>query len=264
MKKMLYFIPVLLFLAFTVMGNRLFASGSINPMVMIVGSVVIFGALMFLRPKAAAPKPVSDVEQKVRGDFAKDAFLDKEKLNAKFQSALKDYSGSMPKSATAKLEKLAPQCTTDAETYAVAMALGMCYSGARKYREAAKEFTRALSLHPTAEIAFDAGSCYQRIGQLKKAMDSYEFALDLDPENLDYRSALATAYVADRDYETGLEHALLALEQKKDHPSALATAAICYGLLNDPVMSKYYADLAVDNGYKRDKIEQTITALKKR
>lgn len=264
MKKLLYFVPVLILILFMTVSNKLLSSGSINPLTMILISVAIFGALMIFKPKSAAPKPMSDIEQMVRGDYARDAFADKPQLAVKFQSALKDYSGSMPKAAINKLEKLAPQCTTDQETYAVAMARALCYTGTQKYREAAKEYTRVLSLHPTADVAFEAGSCFQRLGQLKKAMDSYQFAIDLDPENLRYRSSLATAYVADGDYETGLDHALAVLEMKPDHDSALATAAICYGLLDEPLLRKRYTDLAVDSGYKKSKIDDTIAALKKR
>lgn len=264
MKKLIYFIPIILFLAFSMIGPRMFASGSISPTTLVILMVVLMAVMMLARPKAAAPKPASDVERKVRGDFAKDAFLDDPQRSAKFLSALKDYRGNMPKAALGKLEKLAPQCRSDEETYAVSVATAMCYITLNKFREAAREYTRALGLHPTSEIALSQGSCYQRLGLLEKARDAYEFALDLDAENLEARSSLATTYVADGDYKAALEEAMLVLQKNEKHASALATTAICHGLLDDPLMYKHYTDLAVENGYSQDKITKTVSALKKR
>ena len=69
-----------------------------------------------------------------------------------------------------------------------------------------KEYIRALNIYQDASLAMQLGSCYQRIGELEKAMDSYEFALDLDPELTEARTKLATALVADGRYSMGLKH----------------------------------------------------------
>lgn len=264
MKKFVYFIPVLIFLLISIFGSRLLASGTLSPKVLVLITALIIGLLVVFRPKTAAPKPVSNLEQKVRGDYAKDAFADNTQLNAKFQSAIKDYNTNCPKAALSKLTKLSSQCRKDEEIYAVSVLTAMCHLSVGKPKDAVREYTRALSLHPTSDLAHSLGSCQQRLGQLNKARDSYEFALDLDESNVEARSSLATSYVADGDYESALEQATLVLERNEKHASALATTAICYGLLNDPVMSKHYTKLAVENGYNEKKITDTISALKKR
>lgn len=264
MKKFAYFIPVILVVLFSIVGSRLFASGAVSPTTLILITAVIFGVMLLVRPKTAAPKPISDIEKKVRGEFAKDAFADKPDLAVKFQAVLKDYSSNMPKAALSKLQKLAPQCSTDEETYAVAVATAMIHTTLGKPKDAIREYVRALNLHPTSETAHALASSYQRIGELDKAIDTYQYAIDLDSGNLEALSALATAYVADGSYRKGLNQAMLVLEKNETNASALATAAICYGLLDDPVMHKRYTELAVENGYKKDKIIQTVDALKKR
>lgn len=264
MKKFAFFIPIILILVFSLISNRLFASGSINPTTMVIVMAALMLVLILFRPKSKqAPKPVSDIESKVRGDFAKDAFADDAQLNAKFQSALKDYSGNMPKSAYNKLTKLAPLCRNDQEKYAVAIATAMVQVTTGKFVEAARQYTTALVLHPSSELAMEQGGCYQRLGELKKARSAYEYALDLDSTNVEALSAIATTYVADREYTSALASAKQVLEKDENHASALATTAICYGLLNDPVMSKHYTDKAVANGYSQKKITDTISALKK-
>lgn len=264
MKKLQKYLPMILMIVFLFVGSRLFFSGAVSPSMITIAFAVFFGVMLLFRPKNSASKPVSDIEQKVRGDFAKDAFADDANLNAKFQAALKDYKGSMPKAAIGKLQKLSPLCRNDQEVYAVSMATALCHVTLNQHKEAAREYNRALVLHQSSELAISLGSSYQRIGELKKAQDSYEFALELEPENTEARSNLATTYVADGDYTAALAQAKQVLELDENHASALATTAICYGLQNDPAMCKLYTDLAVENGYSKSKIEQTVSALKKR
>ncbi len=265
MKKFIFLIPIIIFLLFTTLGSRLFASGSISPSTLVLITAVVMGILVLSRPKTkTAAKPISEVEKLVRGEFAPDAFTGTSQKDALFQSALKDYSASCPKAALSKLLKLAPQCSTDQETYATAIATALCYLSTQKYSEALRQYTTAIVLHPSADLALALGSCHQRLGELRQAKDSYQFALELDETCLEARCSLATACVADGNYREGLHHAMLALEQDENASSALATAAICHGLLGDPLLQKHYTEKAVQNGYKEDKITSTISALKKR
>jgi len=264
MKFLLMFVPVLVFLLFMRLGTGVLASGTVNPLLLVGISLVTMFALVALRPKNKGNRTISDLERKSRGEFAKDAFSEEPQLEAKFLAAVKDYNGNMPKAALNKLTKLAPLCTGDKEIYAVAMATAQCHLILGKPLPAIREYTRALGIHPSVEVAMELGSCHQRMGNLDKARDSYEFALDLDAENLEARSRIATTYVADHDFETALEYANIVLDKDEHHASALATAAICHGLLNDPVLTKYYTEQAVENGYNRKKIEETIYTLKKK
>ena len=264
MKKLSFFFPILIFLLFMSLGNKIFTTGKVSPSTLVIIVVVAMVMITMIKPKAKSAKPASNIELKARGEFAKDAFAGNPKLESMFQAAIKDYNGNMPKAALAKLTKLAPLCTDEKDIYAVSMATAQVQMVLGKPLPAIREYTRALGLHPTAEGAMDLGSCHQRLGNLDKARDSYEFALDLEPENLEARAMLATSYVADGDYHSALDHAQMVLERNENHASALATAAICCGLTGDPVMSKHYTDLAVANGYNKKKIEETIAALKKR
>ena len=263
MKILMMLIPVVLLLVFMRFSSSVLASGAVNPLVLIGISAVFLVLLLATRPKGKA-KPASDLEKKARGEFAKDAFADDPKLGALFQAAIKDFNSNMPKAALNKLTKLAPQCTGDKEIYAVAMATAQCQLINGKPLPAIREYTRALNIHPTAEVAMELGSCHQRLGNLDKARDSYEYALDLEENNLEALSRIATTYVADHDFQTALAYANRVIDKDEHHASALATAAICHGVLNDPVLCNYYTNQAVENGYNQKKIEETIFTLKKR
>lgn len=263
-KSGIFIIPLLIFAVISLLGTRLFASGGMHPAVLVAlaaGAMLLMAAI---RPKNKNGKASPDAALTILGDFAKDAFDYDDKLSNKFQSAVADYINSMPKSAINKLTALEAQCKTDADTYAVSVALGMAKTTVGDFEAAIKLYNKAVVIYPTTELAQAIGAAQQRIGELKQARDSYEFALDLDPENIEARSALATAYVADGKFEEAIEVAETALAQDETHASSLATCAICYGVLNDPLLCKSYTEKAVAQGYKEDKITATIPALKKK
>lgn len=265
MKKTgIFLVPILIIGAFMLMSNKLMASGAVNPTTMVIVAVVAFVLMLAIRPKKQPSSGNTESTLSLLGDFAKDAFANDEKLSKQFDSAVSDYVNGMPRAATSKLEKLQPLCKTDADNYAVSVALGMTKSSTGDYAAAIKLYNKAVVLHPTTELAMAIGNAQQRIGELEQARDSYEFALDLDPSNIDARSSLATAYVADGMFEEAIEEARLALEQDENHSSSLATCAICYGILDDTLLCRSYTDKAVANGYNASKITDTITALKKK
>ena len=259
-----FFFPVLVIAVVALFFKQVFGGGPMNPVVMIGIIVVCLTSTALLRPKKNNRPNSTDNTFSLLGDFSKDAYSYDEALSAKFQSAITDFLNSMPKAATKKLEQLQSLCKTDADTYAVSVALGMikCYD--EEHAEAIKLFNRAVVLHPTAELADAIGAAHQRIGELDEAIDSYEFALDLDPEKIDIRAKLATACVADAKFLEAIDHAQQVLDRQEDHASALATIAICHGVLNHEELYSGYTAKAVDAGYKEEKITSTVTALKKK
>lgn len=262
MKKS-FILPILLIVLFGLFGSKLMGSFASNPIMLLLLPVIGFGMLMFTKPKKQGTAASADDALFLLGDFAKDAFTHDEKLQKQFSSAVANYIDGKPMAAANKLEKLRPLCKTDADTYSVCLLLGMIRASKGEYEIAIDLFNKSVILNPTTELAMEIGSAQQRIGELEKARDSYQFALDLDSGNIDARSALATAYVADGMFEEAIDEALLALEINENHASPLATCAICYGVLDDPLLCKHYTDKAVNNGYNADKISSTITALKR-
>lgn len=257
-------IPILIFALISGLGNRLFAAGGVSPAILVVISAVAMLLMAAIRPKKSSGKAVPDAALTLLGKYAESAFDYDEKLSSKFQSAVADYVNAMPKSAMNKLTALEAQCKTDADKYAVSVALGLAKTTVGDFEAAIKLYNKAVVIFPNTELAAAIGAAHQRMGELEHAIDSYEFALELDPDNIDARSSLATAYVADGRFDRAIEVAESALAQDENHASSLATCAICYGVLDDPLMSKSYTEKAVAQGYKEEKITATIPALKKK
>jgi tetratricopeptide (TPR) repeat protein len=257
------FVPIAVFLIVFVFFKQVFGNGPMNPLVM--GGIIVVCLLgtSLLRPKKKISSSV-DSTFSLLGDFGKEAFTYDENLSNQFQSAISDFLRSMPMAATKKLEKLQGMCKTDADTYGVSVALGMIKNYEDDYSAAIKLFNRAVVLHPTAELAEVIGAAHQRLGELEEAIDSYEFALDLDPEKIDIRAKVATAYVGNGDFLTAIDHAQQVLDLQEDHASALATIAICHGVLDHTSLYDGYTAKAVEAGYNEQKITTTVTALKKK
>lgn len=264
MKKIGFFaVPVIMILMLGIAMPKIMSSG-MNRSTMIIAVSVMMLIMFLIRPKKAATKSADAVAQEILNDFCQDAFSDNEALKAKFNAALNDIGSNCPKSAVSRLEKLAAQCTGNKEKYAVAMATALAYRNQQNYKDAVREYNKAVVLHPSAALSAKIGDCHQRLGNLSKARDSFEFATELEPANPQYFANLATVHVADGDYETALDTAMDALELDEKHASALATAAICYGMKDDSLMQQHYTRLAVENGYSEEKIRETVKALKKR
>ena len=263
-KNGVFLVPILVIGVFMLISNRLMSSGAMNPSTMVIIGAVAFVLMMLIRPKKPAGKVSADSTLSLLGDFSKDAFSYDENLSRQFQSAISDLLNTMPKAAAKKLESLQSQCRTDADTYAVSVAMGMLKCNEGDFAAAIKLFNRAIVLHPTAELAESIGSAHQRIGELDEAIDSYEFALDLDPEKIDIRAKVATAYVGDGKFETAIDHAQQVLDLQPDHASALATIAICHGCLGHTSLYEGYTAKAVEAGYSEQKITTTVPALKKK
>lgn len=264
MKKLSFLIPIAVFAVVSLVAYNLLAAGTINYIGFVALSAGAMILMALIRPKGLNATTNPKAIEEALGDYAKDVFTDDSKLSTTFRAAVKDYAGNMPKAALGKIQKLEGQWRTDEEKYAVNMVTALCYIASKNYDSAIKEYSRALVIHPTSELAATIGSCQQRIGELKKARDSYEFALELDENNIDARAQLATSYVASRKYQEALDNAMLALEIDEHHASSLATVAICHGILGDTVLYKHYTECAVNEGYNADKIKDTVSALTKK
>lgn len=263
MNKIGFLFPILFILMFTLITPRVFA-GAMSPSTMVLMGGAILVVMMLFRPKKAATKTAQAVADEIMDDFSADAFDGDEVLRKKFYAALSDLGGNMPKGAVSKLQKLAPLCTGKKEQYAVAMATALCWKKQNNHKNAVREYNKAVIIHPSASLAFTIGDCYQRLGELDKARDSYEFAQELEPGNAKYPSCIATTYVGDGNYNAAMDYAAEALDLDETYAQALATMAICHGMQDDALMHRHYLKLAADNGYSQQKILDTVKALKKR
>lgn len=264
MKKIGFMIvPILVILFGGILLPKMLSGGvSMSTLIPVYIGVICF--LFLLRPKKGQGKSVQQIKSEVFDDYCQDVFAEHPELEKKFDAALGDAGKNLPKSALNKLQALESQCVTDQQKYAVAMASAQVSRSAQDWKQAIRAYNKAIILNPTDTLAYNIGECHQRMGNLDKAKDSYEFAMELNPESARYPSSLATACVADGDYNTAMDYARDALSIDENYAQALATMAICYGLKDDAPMYRHYTVKAAEAGYKQEKIEATVKALRKR
>ena len=255
--------PLLAILVGTTLIPKVLYGGT-SPITLVLVALALAGVTYALRPRNTATKSTQQVMEDILDDFCRDAFAENDDLGKKYLSAISDIGNNMPKNALSKLEKLEARCATNSQKYAVALATAHCHKRAQDFKKMIRQLNKAIVLNPTADLAYQLGDCHQRLGELDKARDSYEFAMELDPSNPQYPSSIGTTYVGDGRYDMALHYAQDALDIDETFAQALATCAISYGMKRDSEMYSIYLEKAADQGYSRDKIETTVKTLKKR
>ena len=70
MKKLSFLFPILIFLLFMTLGNKIFTTGKVSPSTLVIIVVVAMVMITMMKPKGSAAKATSNIEQKARGEFA--------------------------------------------------------------------------------------------------------------------------------------------------------------------------------------------------
>jgi len=91
---------------------------------------------------------------------------------------------------------------------------GNGFASAGQYAEAVEEYEAALELDPdNVDVMTNLGVAYYQLGQPSMAIDIYNKAIAIAPEDADIRSNLAAAYVQQYEPEGTTEPLEMALEQ---------------------------------------------------
>lgn len=79
--------------------------------------------------------------------------------------------------------------------------LGVYYFGAKRYKEALKEYTIALKLKPEYhEAYYRLGEYYFNFGDMEKSIWNYKKALEINPEFFEAYVSLGNTYITNRQY----------------------------------------------------------------
>jgi tetratricopeptide (TPR) repeat protein len=83
-----------------------------------------------------------------------------------------------------------------------------------QFAEAVEEYEKALELEPdNVDVMSNLGVTYYRLGKLDEAIEVYNRAITAAPEDADIRSNLAAAYVQKQGPDGGTDYLNKALEQ---------------------------------------------------
>ncbi len=199
--------------------------------------------------------------QKAYPEFIQNVFAEDKKLEKKFYDAVDDYNQNKLAAAVSKLSKLRGQCQRTADIYAVTVFTALSLFDMQLYEEAAKHYYSALQMRPHSTLASNLGLCYERLGKTEMALEAYQKAVALNPNNAFVYSNLGFLFFRKEDYESALENAEKSIAINAQMPQALALASMCCALLErGEEYAKYYRR-AVNAGYDGNRIKNTVQSL---
>jgi tetratricopeptide (TPR) repeat protein len=108
--------------------------------------------------------------------------------------------------ALAALVPLAASAQSDAVSYARSFADGAEHFDAGRYEEALEAYLLAARANPEdAEVLFNVGRVYEKLGRLTEASVAYRRAVELRPAYLQAQARLCSVLVEDKRFWDGLE-----------------------------------------------------------
>ena len=105
--------------------------------------------------------------------------------------------------------------------------IGLIFLNKKKYEKAEEYTNLALNLNPCKEVLIASGKIYLKKGNKDQAIQRFEDALKLSPDDNNLMSTLGSLYLKAKDYEKAIDYFNKVLEvDKKYSKSLLGLAAI--------------------------------------
>lgn len=105
--------------------------------------------------------------------------------------------------------------------------IGLIFLNKKKYEKAEEYINMALNLNPCKEVLIASGKIYLKKGNKDQAIQRFEDALKLSPDDNNLMSTLGLLYLKAKDYEKAVDYFNKVLEvDKKYSKSLLGLAAI--------------------------------------
>jgi superkiller protein 3 len=116
-----------------------------------------------------------------------------------------------------------------------------------QFAEAARAFQRAQKIQPDARVAFQAGFCHAKAGQVEQAVAAYQQTVELDPTHEKAWYNLILALMKLGDHETALVDLEILQAMEGDTYRILFNRGICCGSLgkNEEAVTAYDSALEI-------------------
>ena len=266
MKKLQYILYALLIVAiiglvlYDVLPDQQIETGTLTK-----AGILLAGAVLgIIRAAGRSQRGVVNkkaVYSKAYAEFIGTAFSRDAKLEKAFYNAVDDFYRGKYAAASAKMEKLLPECQNNEERYAVTAFQGLSTDKMGILEKALEYYLAVQQIRPNSRIASNMGSCYASLGRTEEAIRHYEQAIQLNPQNAVAYNNLAQHYLQAGDYKLAKDYAAQALEVNAKLPQALCAMAVCSHMLGNKEDYERYYRQAVSNGYDGKTIKRYIQYL---
>jgi len=139
--------------------------------------------------------------------------------------------------------------------------LGIICQYEEKYEDAKNYFERALSFYgENGAVLNSYGVVAANLGDNESARDSFEKAVQIDPDFLDAKKNLAEIYIATKEYDKGIGTYQEILKQHGDDIESLLNVARLYFEIDDVDSTRFILEkvLKIDpeNKFAKDALEK--------
>lgn len=199
--------------------------------------------------------------QEVYGDLIGDAFESDPKAKKAFYRALDDFNRNNHMAAANRLKKLLTPSSPPADRFVLFAFMGIILEDVCSWQEAIRFYKMALEYRTHKTVVINLAFCYDRGGYPDTAIDTYQDAIQLAPNDPIPSNNIAVICLRQSKYEEALEYAHAALRIDGNFKSALTSVAIANAMLGNTRAYEEYYRRAVANGADGEGIKERIQSL---
>lgn len=192
-------------------------------------------------------------------DILRDAFIQQPFWRKKLLCAVRLYNEHNYDKALKYLADMKKRCQTGPNHYAVNLFAAFCFTDVQLYDQAERLYRQLIEMGlENSRIFSNMGHVQLKAGDLKKALRSYERALEYDKNNAFAHNNIAQAYFQMHEFPEARSYALKALDidPKMHQPATLL--AIISALENDKESYEKYSHIAVCNGRDPQQLKESV------
>jgi len=187
------------------------------------------------------------------------AFTEDPKKRKKLLQACRYYNENNYDAAQRILVQLQKGNPQRKDLIPVLLFTALCCDDSGLHNEAIRVYEQLLAYDPcNATACGNLGLLYKADGQLEKALQQFNRAIDFERDNYLGYNNRASCHFAMEQYELAIADAKQALEIKSNGREAAGLLAIIYALLNDEENKKKYYQLAIKAGQTPEKLNFAI------
>ncbi len=123
--------------------------------------------------------------------------------------------------------------------------LGLIYRDEKKYDEAIKHLEAAIPQDQTGKAFYNLGLVYSDINEKEKALKSYLAAIEINPEDWNFRNNLGALYFSMQKYELAREQYQKVLALNPNNADVLSNLGVLYAEMGQFEKSLSYYDQAL-------------------
>ncbi|MBE6607839.1 MAG: tetratricopeptide repeat protein [Ruminococcaceae bacterium] len=252
-------VAVVCYLLYEIIVLNKFDSSSLFKALLILASlaVSVFKVVTGTNARKVSVKVYRDSYRDIIGD----AFANDSKRENTFFTAVNFYQTNAYSKALKFLDKSETESQNSNERFAVYFFKALCYTDIGVYTEAISYYEKALFLKEHTTAYLNIGFCQKSLGKLDLAIEAYQNAIKIAPDNANAYNNISAAYIDKGEYEIALEYAEKALSYNaKLHP-AHSAKAICFAVLGEREKCKEAFRLAVLSGANKESLLNILKTL---